>query len=395
MPRILVIGNKHNDRLDISAALEGVGCEWRLVGERDAATALAAWSPDVVLVDTPESGFDGAALTAELRAAESAGTRTPIIVLSAEGSVEAQIAALRAGADDYMAKPFNRHELQIRLRGHLARFELAPLPTPVEEAAALGHVLAFYSAKGGSGATTVAINTAIALRRLTGGRVCLVDGNFQFGDHRVFLDIGLDSPGIDAIAAESYEPEIILSKLVRHKTGLDLLLAPKTPERADLVEPDGVSVILEQLRSRYDYVLVDVERSLSERTLRILEISNQIFVIMVPDLSCLKNTRLALDVMLNLNYPAARIRLLLNRDGAFSGIGLDGVADVLGRLIDYRILNDYHQALLALNSGVPMMLADPRSSLGLAFASLAEAINDPSGVQHLQASKGKRPRRRA
>ena len=60
----------------------------------------------------------------------------------------------------------------------------------------LGKVLAFYGAKGGVGTTTIAINSAIALHRELGRRVVLVDGNLQFGDHRVFLDLGLDRKSV-------------------------------------------------------------------------------------------------------------------------------------------------------------------------------------------------------
>ena len=74
----------------------------------------------------------------------------------------------------------------------------------------MGRVLAFYGAKGGVGTTTIAINAAIALHRELGRKVCLVDGNLQFGDHRVFLDLGLDRKSIvDIVTAPSIDGELV------------------------------------------------------------------------------------------------------------------------------------------------------------------------------------------
>ncbi len=71
----------------------------------------------------------------------------------------------------------------------------------------LGRVLAFYGAKGGVGTTTIAINVAIALHRELGRKVCLVDANLQFGDHRVFMDLGLDRKSVvDVVTARRSTP---------------------------------------------------------------------------------------------------------------------------------------------------------------------------------------------
>ena len=81
------------------------------------------------------------------------------------------------------------------------------------------------------GTTTIAINAAIALHRELGRKVCLVDGNLQFGDHRVFLDLGLDRKSIvDIVTAPSIDQDLVRQVLVKHDSGVDLLLAPPSPE---------------------------------------------------------------------------------------------------------------------------------------------------------------------
>ena len=156
-------------------------------------------------------------------------------MLTAEREVEQKVRGLRAGADDYLIKPFHPAELLARIKSLLARF------APKESLLArppLGRTLAFYGAKGGVGTTTIAINAAIALHRELGRKVALMDANLQFGDHRVFLDLGLDRKSIvDVVSAPSIDNDLVRQVMVKHDSGIDLLLAPPSPETADLVRP--------------------------------------------------------------------------------------------------------------------------------------------------------------
>ena len=137
--------------------------------------------------------LDGYQVATKIRTEEGESAHVPIIMLTAEREVEQKVRGLRAGADDYLIKPFHPAELLARIKSLLARF--APRDVLLARPP-LGRVLAFYGAKGGVGTTTIAINAAIALHRELGRKVCLVDGNLQFGDHRVFLDLGLDRKSV-------------------------------------------------------------------------------------------------------------------------------------------------------------------------------------------------------
>ncbi|MEJ7697687.1 MAG: response regulator [Candidatus Limnocylindrales bacterium] len=160
-------------------------------------------------------------------AKRAAPRHVPIIMLTAEREVEQKVRGLRAGADDYLIKPFHPAELLARIKSLLARF--APRDVLLARPP-MGRVVALYGAKGGVGTTTIAINAAIGLHRELGRKVCLVDGNLQFGDHRVFLDLGLDRKSIvDIVTAPSMDAELIRQVLVKHDSGVDLLLAPPSP----------------------------------------------------------------------------------------------------------------------------------------------------------------------
>lgn len=321
--------------------------------------------PALVLLATQLPDGDGFAVLASLRAAEPPSTHTPIILLLGEQQADQRVEALRSGADDYLIKPFHPAEVLARMRSLLAHLTGTTAligPAPKREPA---RVVAFYGAKGGVGTTTIAINTAIALHRELGRKVCLIDANFQFGDHRVFLDLGLDCKSIVELAsAPAMDYEFIRQILVRHESGIDLLLAPPSPEMAELVSQDHVPAILDSLSSEYDYLLLDLDKRLDEVTLRLLDVAQTILVVMTADLPCLKNVRLVLETIGHLGYRDEKVRLVLNRSNAFTGINVRNAESALKRRIDYQVVNEYRSAIGALNSGEPFMYAKPDSVLG-------------------------------
>ena len=222
-------------------------------------------------------------------------------MLTAEQEVEQKVRGLRAGADDYLIKPFHPAELLARIKSLLARFAPEGGPRPPAARAASWRSTAPRAA---SGTTTIAINAAIALHRELGRKVCLVDGNLQFGDHRVFLDLGLDRKSIvDVVTAPSIDADLIRQVMVKHDSGIDLLLAPPTPETAELVRPEHLPFIAEQLASLYDYTLIDIDKRLDDVNLGVFEAAETVFVVMTADLSCLKNVRLIIETMDHLGYP--------------------------------------------------------------------------------------------
>jgi pilus assembly protein CpaE len=370
--KVLVVDDDASVQRLLQYTLRQEGFE--VVVAADGTEGFRLWqheSPALVLLDVSLRGMDGYEVAARIRAEEGEG-HVPIIMLTAERDVQQKVRALRSGADDYLIKPFHPGELLARMKSLLARFgqgdTLVGRPP-------MGRVHAYYGAKGGVGTTTIAINAAIALRGL-GRTVCLVDGNLQFGDHRVFLDLGQDRKGIsDVAAAPSIDVDLLRSILVTHDSGVDLLLAPPSPESADLVTNAHMHVILGHLREMYDYVIVDIDKRLDDLNLGVLDVADTIFVVMTADLSCLKNVRLVLETIANLGYSASKLQLVLNRANAFTGISSKNAESALRRPIEHEIVNEYRGAISALNTGAPFMSTKPSSSLGRSVLDFARAVD--------------------
>ncbi|MHB8460572.1 MAG: response regulator [Candidatus Limnocylindrales bacterium] len=372
--KILVVDDDPNVQRQLTYTLKQEGYE--VVVAADGAEAIRLWgvdSPALILLDVLLPKLDGYQVAERIRAEEGATVHVPIIMLTAEREVEQKVRGLRAGADDYLIKPFHPAELVARIKSLLARF--APAETLVGRPP-LGRLHVYYGAKGGVGTTTIAINAAIALHRELGRSVALVDGNLQFGDHRVFLDLGLDRKSIvDVVTASTIDVDLVKQVLVKHDSGVDLLLAPPSPETAELVTADHVPLILDHLRTLYDYVLVDIDKRLDEVNLRALDAADTIFVVMTADLSCLKNVRLVLETIANLGYEQGKVELVLNRSNAFTGISVKNAEGALKRTIEHQVVNEYRGAISALNSGAPFMFTKADSPLGRSLLDFARAVD--------------------
>ena len=371
--RILVVDDDANVQRVLTYALRQEGYE--VVHARDGGEALKAWaadSPSIILLDANAPKMDGYQVAGKIRAEEGRAAHVPIIMLGAETDIEHKIRGLRAGADDYLVKPFHSAELLARIRSLLARFAPRELQTG---RASTGRVLAFYGAKGGVGTTSLAINTAIALHKTSSRGVVLVDANLQFGDHRVFLDLGKDKKGIvDAVSEPHLDADVLRQVIFRHDSGIGLLLAPPAPETAELITPEAMGQVLRQLEPLFDYIVIDCDRRLDEITLQIFDIADTVFLVMNADLISLKNTSLVLDMGRNLGYHRDKIQLVLNRSSSTTGINVRHAETVLKQRIHYEIANDHKVASTALNQGTPFAMEKGESLLAKAIVDFARSV---------------------
>ncbi len=378
--KVLVVDDDLNIQRVLVFALKQEGYEVIVASDGASGVEMTAKAqPDLVLMDVAMPRLDGYAATTQIRAAEK-GHRVPIILLTSEATVQQRVKGLRAGADDDIVKPFNPAELMARIKALLARGG-AGLASG-KGAGPLGRLGVFYPAKGGVGTTTIAINTAIALARVLHRRTALIDANLQFGDLRVFLDLGLDNSSIvDAISEPDLDADLLRRLMVQHDSGIELLLAPPNPAAADIVvekqrnSPAALSNILKLARQSFDYTLVDMSKVIDDFNLQLFDEADVIFVVMTADLSCLKNVRLVLETMDSLGYQKDKVQLVLNRSNAYTGINVSNAEEALGRKVDYQVINEYRGAIGALNSGAPFMLSRPDAPLSKSVTAFAQEVD--------------------
>jgi pilus assembly protein CpaE len=162
--------------------------------------------------------------------------------------------------------------------------------------------------------------------------------------------------------------------IVDHSTGIRVLLAPPSPEGADLVTPAYLRKIVEIMRESHDWVIVDTPSGLNDHTLGVLDAADQILVVAALEITTIKNVRLFLEVADQLDYERSKLRLVINRSDASQGIRIGDVEASIRRPIDGTIVSDGRLAVLAVNRGVPFVVSHPESPLSRDVIQLARTL---------------------
>ena len=229
-------------------------------------------------------------------------------------------------------------------------------------------VLSVFSTKGGTGKTTIAVNLAAALQRL-GKKVALIDLDLQFGDVSVFLNIPHCETISDLAAEQAITPNVVNSFLYKHRTGLQVLCGPESPELAELVKPELIDSVLNILRVEFDYVICDLAPSIDDVSLMAVDRSDTVYFVTTPEIPTLKNTHTCLTVLSQLNY-GEKIQLVVNRDGD-SYVTEKDVKTALNKDVGIVIPNDPKAAAAAMNRGIPVVLAAPKANISKTIYSFA------------------------
>jgi pilus assembly protein CpaE len=334
----------------------------------EAITLASEGNVDVVLLDINMPGMDGLA-TAEQLAIRA--PRASIIMMSVQGEPDYLRRAMLAGAREFLVKPFSSDELAASIRqvNERERQKLDRAAKARPQAPANGHVapqrrgpgkvVTFFSPKGGVGRTTLAVNFAVAARTELDMRVALVDGGLQFGDVGVLLNLNPKNQTIADVAREmaSGDLETLEPTLVEHSTGVRVLMAPPSPEMAELVTPDHLVRIVTELRNTYDLVVVDSSPLLQDVTLAFLDQSDVVLAVLTLEITNIKNMRQFLALTEQLGYPDDKVQLLLNRADSGYGIRQQDVESSIGRKISHSVVSDGRTVVYALNRGVPFVVA--------------------------------------
>jgi pilus assembly protein CpaE len=329
-----------------------------------AATRLRTEAFDLVLLPIGDAGPKELSLIEhDIRPA------APFIIGTAQDATQTLIlGALRAGIPEFVAAPLNAEELEIAVRRLVRR--MAP------GLRSLGKIIAVYSAKGGLGTTSVAVNlaTAIAKEHPT-ERVALVDLVVVGGDVRVVLDL---KPAYDigdlVMKVDRIDGELLSSLMTPGPSGMLVLPSSDRPEVQDLIDANATSAILSQLRAHFNYVVLDLEHYLGERTVGALDAADRIVLVTQLSVPALRSTQRTLNLFNRLGYTPAKVAVVVNRSNAESPLTTSDAETVLGRPITSKLANDFTACADATTKGIPVLEHEPGSTLSSGFRLLASTL---------------------
>jgi len=310
--------------------------------------AVKTSKPDVLILELPKDSQKTLNWVERIRLEFP---DTAIFVTSEIKTPELIISAMRAGAQEFLSRPIDPNEFKKAIEKVLLTKKQVKAQTPQR-----GKIISVFSKKGGLGVTTLAVNLGVALSQMAENKTILLDLDLQLGDVTSFLNLSPEYNIIDVCNKDGGVDEVKLqSCITRHQSGVFVLAEPKNPAESESVSSSQINQILQQLRSMFSYVIVDTPHMLDSKTLEVFELSDNIIVVMVPNISSIRATKKALGVFRELGYLRDKVRLVVNRASKRDPIKADEIEKTLGYPVSWVIPNNYPVVIDAINSGVPLV----------------------------------------
>ncbi|HWF57701.1 MAG TPA: response regulator [Candidatus Dormibacteraeota bacterium] len=350
---------------------------------REGLEAAHRLQPDIVLTDVNMPVMDGIQLTETLA---SELPTSPVIIMSVQGERDYLRRAMQAGAREFLIKPFSHDELVAAIR-RVYQLEqkkgtfLARTNPPVPEAplaprsSGPAEVLLVFSGKGGVGKTVIATNLAVGLAEHTGGRVALVDLDLQFGDVGVMFNLDHSRSITELVDGSSgIDDESLAEVLANGPAGVKVLLAPISPELADLVTAEHVRSLMAELRKSFDYVVVDSSSHLTEFNLEVVEMAQRVLVVTALTIPAIKDAKLTLKVLESLSVDAEKIMLVVNRVDSYADFNQGSIEQSLRTPVAVQIPHDPRVIGDAITNGQPFVIANRDAEVSRAVRELVARI---------------------
>jgi pilus assembly protein CpaE len=323
---------------------------------------VRAANPDVTLVDIPA---DNPPLA--LRAVELLHQEMPEGAIFAVGSLNQPhviVNAMRAGAREFIERPTTTTDL-------LEAFvRLTAAQRRVKQEGTRGKVFSVINAKGGNGATTVAVNLALALQSAN-GQTALID-LAPLGHAALHMNLKPVFNVADATRnLHRMDASLLESFMTRHTGGLQLLAGSSVPATVDPSTAEFVR-LFDMLVSHFRYVVVDASSRFDAASRLIANLSETVLLVACTDVASLWSAA-RVQQYLGETGSRERVRLVLNRFRKVSGFSEADAETAVGAKLLWRVPNQYFAVSTAIDRGTPVM--DQRSSeMARCFAGLAQEL---------------------
>ena len=316
--------------------------------------------PDIIIIDMqePQAGLQSIGIL------HAALPDAQLFVSSESTDPQLIIESMRAGAREFLPKPIPPRTLSQainRFRTEKQRHE---------EARAAGKLFCITSAKGGAGATSLAINLATSLADVHKARVALVDLNSPVGDAVAHLNLKPQYTVSDALESATRLDSVLLDSYTIHTHGVAVLPGPKEYKQGYRPNMDALSKMLEVIVRSYTHSFVDLPFSLDRDQMQLVcEMAANIVVVSVPEVPALWRTE-RLIRFLSTGGNLDKVRLVINRSAKHDEITDGEIERVLKLAVHWKLPNNYKGSIKAINSGQPLV-SQNHSDLARSYRDLA------------------------
>jgi pilus assembly protein CpaE len=365
--KIAVISPSRGHLDEVGRVLEAKGHTARLFegGKGRMRDIAEREDPDLMLVDGMCCD------TAELAQVEYVTTHHPsvaVILLCSTHTPEFLINSMRAGVREVLPSPVTAPALEaavVRVAAKLGGVSSRKT----------GKILAFMACKGGAGATFLATNLGWQLAETKS--VLLIDLNLQFGDALSFVHDGKAPSTLADVAKniERLDASLLAASTVKVAPNYSILAAPEDLAHSMGVKPEHIDAILSLAVTQYDFVLLDVPRSMDTLAIKALDRAWRIFPVLQSGLPDVRNAGKLLEAFKSLGYPPEKIELIINRFDKSSDIGIDQVQRSLGNVRLNTVPNSYREVNASINHGDPLMKTARGNTVARHLVDFAETLS--------------------
>jgi len=384
---IILIAASVEERVNLKKAFL-VEPTFEVVGETDntdeGLKLAKELKPTIAVIDSEIAGENPEGLTAAEQISVSAA-QTDIVMIAKEGADSLFMRkAMLAGVRQVIPKPYDAGDLVeiIKLVADISekkRQSLASMIGAKEEEVLVSKMLTIFSTKGGVGRSLLALNLAVALKKLTGKKVCLVDLDLQFGDIAIMMHLQPKHTiaGLAREVADSgqLDDEVLSAHLVTHEgSGVQVLTAPVRPDEADLIKGPHVDLILKKLKEKYHFVVVDTPSHLSDTVLTALELSDIVILLLTMELPTIKDGKLMMEIMQTFGYTADKVKVIMNRESTDGSFKKKDVEETLDTPVIATIPSEGAVVMPSVNEGEPFILKSPDAGITKAINEIVKVL---------------------
>jgi pilus assembly protein CpaE len=355
---VLISSTDADFRAHLTKCLRASGTSVALVDERHA----AANPPSLTVVDIRH----GAKTVDAIERLRASWPTAMIFAIASSAQPEQILQAMRAGANEYLAWPLDET--------FNAAIRKAAERSKPKDGSRTSSVFSFFGVKGGAGTTTIAVNSAIEIARISKKPTIIIDLHQFIGEVALFLGVRPRFTLVDALDnLHRIDSEFLRELVVKHKTGLDILAGGEQADRPGPQDAANFEQLLQTLSRSYDYIIIDAGLVTDPCADVAVFAADSIYLVANPDIASVRNAHRVVDRLGQLGAGRDRLCVLLNRMSDHHEIGPKQIESTLGVSLYSVFPSDYSTVSAALNSGVPLTLSN-HSELAAQFATFTRQI---------------------
>lgn len=277
------------------------------------------------------------------------GERVLLIALSSKSDTDLVLDAMRSGYAEYLGYPFDGDQFSDSLLRLRRRWAVARTTKP-------GNVVAFLGARGGAGTTTLVVHLSTFLAQLCGRKVLVVDQHRQLGHVGLYLGLPTTEYHFYDLARniDRVDADLLNGFVVHGVHGVDVLPGPEGLYGLTDVPLSSIQQTIRYLRGTYEYVTIDCCQGVGNANEATIAECDQIYLIATPDVPALRDLSRYVDKLLQYNFPAGKVNVVINRFRSKGEVTLEEISKAIMLPVALTIPNNSTELITAMNTGKPI-----------------------------------------